>query len=785
MPRKKITTKTRRRRRTTPTNKFKNGSFVKRTVFKPRHGLRMHCDLCSWTFRGGGYETKKQRTAVEKEQIKLHEALHNTQKQGLRTLSSTTPTLQIEKDTHPAELPHAYVEQTTRQTTTSATYVDVPGATITSSNFTAGQKYLILVTAQFDVANTTDLCYIKLIHGTTDYEPSESAVELVNASARGNYMWWVHQTAVSGEDVTLQFRSSTAGVAVGIDQVSMTAWKLTPDLTQNVDYFIGASDTGETLVQDTDSNPDNNGRVTFVPTTPAHRWLILSRAKYGPGIISTNAVQSRIKRSGQAANESVVMQQEGEDGTQDRIILCGARVDTLAAQSNTYEEVSTCKNTSTPASGIVRSNSAIFALDLDKFKNVAFSHEDGPQETPNSSTTPYAELIQTTSITPEQVGDVFCMGFVTVDWGGSGRQGKIRMQVDNVDQPGGSGATNQTNDSYNFDQWDTADLLPVCLQTVENLSAASHTIDLDGSCTTDPTTPTPVSAGTVTRTIVAFSFEMGTAIINTVVNETEAITESVTLLIGAGLKFIVNENVGITESVIMKMSSASLAVTADNLQLRLSGGVDNSDPDSSLGGEKSTATEFITEVFVVDDFEANDFQLTATGEGGGAGIGGGFSPLGFFSTGFVVGQGGSDVGISEPSVIGTRLLDDVLQSEAIAGDTADYRCFYLHNTHSTLTMDGLKIWLVQNTPAADVVTIGLGTSAINGIEQTIANESTAPTGVTFTLAPTELDALNAGTLPAAGGHKAIWIKRVVPSGTSAPFLNNTYQLKVKFYSSHT
>ena len=63
----------------------------------------------------------------------------------------------------------------------------------------------------------------------------------------------------------------------------------------------------------------------------------------------------------------------------------------------------------------------------------------------------------------------------------------------------------------------------------------------------------------------------------------------------------------------------------------------------------------------------------------------------------------------------------------------EYRCFYVHNAmHATLTMQNSVIWIQSNTTSADTsIEIALGSSAVNGTEQTIANENTAPTGVTF------------------------------------------------------
>lgn len=111
------------------------------------------------------------------------------------------------------------------------------------------------------------------------------------------------------------------------------------------------------------------------------------------------------------------------------------------------------------------------------------------------------------------------------------------------------------------------------------------------------------------------------------------------------------------------------------------------------------------------------------------------------------------------------LFDDVSGDEATTG-RVEYRCYYVRNNHGTLTAQGAKVWLPTNTPSADTtIDIGLGTSAINGTEQTVANETTAPTGVTFTAAANEAAALIIGDL-APGASKAVWERRTVNAGAA-------------------
>lgn len=150
-----------------------------------------------------------------------------------------------------------------------------------------------------------------------------------------------------------------------------------------------------------------------------------------------------------------------------------------------------------------------------------------------------------------------------------------------------------------------------------------------------------------------------------------------------------------------------MAVLASDIKFYLSGGGANSDPAASLGGAKSS-----TEVNIA------------------------------------------------------TLIDDITGPESTAGITL-YRCIYVENTNGTDTLTGSAAFVPTNTPSTDtVMDIGLGTSAVDGTEQTVADEETAPAGVTFS-APATLGAgLSIGDL-AAGEHKAIWLRLTVSAAASA------------------
>lgn len=133
-------------------------------------------------------------------------------------------------------------------------------------------------------------------------------------------------------------------------------------------------------------------------------------------------------------------------------------------------------------------------------------------------------------------------------------------------------------------------------------------------------------------------------------------------------------------------------------------------------------------------------------------------------------------GAKSTTEAGSDFFDTVTSGEALTGDT-EYRCFYVHNAHGTLALENAVAWIQANTPSADTtLDIGVGTAAINGTEQTVANENTAPVGVTFSAAATEGAAIALGNIP-AGQHKAVWLRRTVNAAAAASA--DTATLRVK------
>lgn len=157
-----------------------------------------------------------------------------------------------------------------------------------------------------------------------------------------------------------------------------------------------------------------------------------------------------------------------------------------------------------------------------------------------------------------------------------------------------------------------------------------------------------------------------------------------------------------------------MAITASDLEFYLSGGSSNTDPNASLGGVISTTA------------------ITNSSD--------------------------------------NNLFDDVSGDEADSGDT-EYRGIYLKNNHGSLTLQSSVVWFSSNTTSADdTLNMALAGEGLNATMETIANESTAPSGESFSAPASKGAGLSVGNVP-TGQRYGLWLQRVVNASASATNAN--------------
>lgn len=119
-----------------------------------------------------------------------------------------------------------------------------------------------------------------------------------------------------------------------------------------------------------------------------------------------------------------------------------------------------------------------------------------------------------------------------------------------------------------------------------------------------------------------------------------------------------------------------------------------------------------------------------------------------------------------------NVFDDVSGEEASAGDT-EYRAIAFHNNHGSLALTTCKVWIQVDTGnGEDDISFGVEapSNETTGYIQTIADESTAPSAISFSDATSKATGLACpltGGEVGAGEWFGIWLRRIISASASA------------------
>lgn len=117
--------------------------------------------------------------------------------------------------------------------------------------------------------------------------------------------------------------------------------------------------------------------------------------------------------------------------------------------------------------------------------------------------------------------------------------------------------------------------------------------------------------------------------------------------------------------------------------------------------------------------------------------------------------------VAPPGIRG--VFDDISGAENAASDV-EYRCLFITNLHPTITWGDVKLWLASETAGGADLAIGVDPAGVSDNDSaaaqaaTIANESTAPAGVTFSSPTTMETALDLGDI-GPDQAAAFWARR--------------------------
>lgn len=128
-----------------------------------------------------------------------------------------------------------------------------------------------------------------------------------------------------------------------------------------------------------------------------------------------------------------------------------------------------------------------------------------------------------------------------------------------------------------------------------------------------------------------------------------------------------------------------------------------------------------------------------------------------------------------------ELFDRVTGDENAANDV-EYRCIFVHNSHGSLTLQSAVAWLsaeVANGASIAIAASGTAASAVGSASaqaEEVADESTAPTGPSFSAPTSKGSGISLGDIP-AGQCKGIWVRRT--AANSAALDNDGATIRVE------
>lgn len=399
-----------------------------------------------------------------------------------------------------AAIPHGTLEQNTAQTRSTDSFATPTGGSIAAGTFTAAHTYLIIAHAQATVA-TFQRGAVRLVHGTTAF-PGSTKNWLPDSS--GVMEDWAFMTVFtqpgSAELIAYQHMTGEGGINITSDTI-VIQWV---DLT-DLDAAHWEYDEDTSVTQHT-TTPADRASVTITATANDEDWLVLATTNI---TIDSTSIQAEARVNLDSGADVDLLHNEEGNNTADNLVMTMARVYRLASGSHTFTVQTRDQTTGSNDHNF----SAIFAIRL---TGVFVDAGQWSWTLADDGTSPYSSL----TWTPSVAGDVLLIGQGRFNADGAGRTARLNFDVDGTDQQTGK-ASNQDARSK-----DTNDQINVFLSRMENLSAASHTVAVEGAVSAGP--------GFGANSLVAWNMELDAG----AVSGTAAITLSAATVAASGAETI-------------------------------------------------------------------------------------------------------------------------------------------------------------------------------------------------------------------------------------------------------
>ncbi len=370
-----------------------------------------------------------------------------------------------------ADVPHNFVEfQGDQSFTTLGVWAQVTNQNITSGNFTVGRKYLIVATNKFEGGSVSADMGTRILHGTTVFPHSQARIQSRNNSNElYQYIFIAVWTAVSGEGISMEAANLFGTATHRMREAAIFTLEISEEFTEGTDWHFNENDT-DADASTTFSTADN-ATVTFTPPSAGDDWLIIGFQEH-EDFSTSSSFQNRMRRTGEASETTQTSAYEGEF-TGDKIGHMNAMVKNLGASSNTFD----LQFANDSGSAWSRDYGAIFAINLSLFASHVIQHDTSTISANNANDDlgDDPKLTLTQAHTPSLAGDVWAFLWA-IHTGSTVSYRKARMQIDNADNPPGQTTLNLRQGMGHDGNRDRVNFVQ---QTVDNLSAASHTWDVD------------------------------------------------------------------------------------------------------------------------------------------------------------------------------------------------------------------------------------------------------------------------------------------------------------------
>ncbi|MFC1652019.1 beta strand repeat-containing protein, partial [Patescibacteria group bacterium] len=390
------------------------------------------------------------------------------------------------------EIEHYIARRVAEQTTTTANWTNVSGTAesgttasgngwIDNSNFTNGEKYLIMAWGYHNTSSTTGSSGIEIYKtsmlGSSSFLESQTIEETdqTSASYKTPYFWHTVWTADTNYDLDVRMYNSTPFNTARVEDITLIAMNV-EDLIDHGDLEYDYDVAGGTLT----TTPTTKASVTWTPENNNDTWWIAGYSKADIIDIDSDQFEARLDID---STDYSIQSIEGEDAADTPLYGLGwASQLSNSSHTASVQLSESAGNEEWDAAGI-------FALRLDVFEDFEIDTTSGDQELSAGSGS-YNEIAGVTP-TPQTAGNwITTGGFIADD-----NNGRVTARIQ-------ESAANITDEDGGW-QHNTADTVPFTAGDIASYPTSAMDVDFDAR-ETNNVTPNPDATDTW---LVAFSME--------------------------------------------------------------------------------------------------------------------------------------------------------------------------------------------------------------------------------------------------------------------------------------